>query len=260
MSYEFEISRHEVTNAQYAEYLNAVAKRDDGRHIWAQSMAEPLISDGGQGGIMENLPVFMKRKPTAMGFRYECLAGWETKPVVYVSFVDAMRFANWLHNGKGDTENGAYDLRKGGLAMRSANARYWIPSEDEWYKAAYYEQTADGGRYWKFATRSDVMPTQSKKPSDKANVANFEQTHEYRYTVAVGSYPNAASFYGTLDQNGNAWEWTEGLIFGAKRVIRGGSVAHVGLMMESKTRMNASPEKNYPDTGFRMARRSSDAR
>ncbi len=59
----------------------------------------------------------------------------------YVSFFDAMRFTNWLHNGQGsgDTESGAYTIGSGTDEVRSANAKYWIPSEDEWYKAAYYD-------------------------------------------------------------------------------------------------------------------------
>ena len=57
-------------------------------------------------------------------------------PVTYIGFLEAARFANWLHNGQGNgsTETGAYDISDG--IKRQPDARYWIPTENEWYKAA----------------------------------------------------------------------------------------------------------------------------
>ena len=66
----------------------------------------------------------------------------------YVSCFDALRFANWLHNGQGssDTENGAYTLlggtpmpTNGASVTRKPAATLVLPSEDEWYKAAYFD-------------------------------------------------------------------------------------------------------------------------
>ena len=91
------------------------------------------------------------------------------KPVVFVSFFDAMRFANWLHNGRPNsgfqnvitTEAGVYDINNGLTEPRAANAKFWIPSEDEWYKAAFYDTTTGAGggdNYWTYPTRSDAAP------------------------------------------------------------------------------------------------------
>ena len=78
----------------------------------------------------------------------------------YVSFFDAMRFTNWLHNGQGsgDTESGAYTIGSGLDEVRSASAKYWIPSEDEWYKAAYHKNDGVTGDYFDYPTSSDTAP------------------------------------------------------------------------------------------------------
>jgi len=70
------------------------------------------------------------------------------KPVNYISWFRAARYCNWLHNNKpagaqniSSTEDGSYSLNGAvtgvGIA-RNSEAKFWIPSEDEWYKAAYY--------------------------------------------------------------------------------------------------------------------------
>ena len=78
--------------------------------------------------------------------------------MIYVSFFDAMRFTNWLHNGQGsgDTESGVYTIGSGTDEVRSASAKYWIPSEDEWYKAAYYDPNS--GVYYDYPTGTDTAP------------------------------------------------------------------------------------------------------
>ena len=262
--YVFQIAKHEVSNEQYVEFLNAVAKSDP-HGLWSESMGEPLLRDNGQGGIQENLPVFAERTGPPGAYHYACRAGWEKKPVVYVTFLSAMRFANWRHHGGGNggtenggTENGAYDLAKGGLALREAGARVWIPSENEWYKAAYYQPADQGGPaggYWRYATRSNEPPKAAAPGSELANAAIFGHQHQFRLLAPIGSVPNATSHYGTLDQAGNAWEWNEAIIFETKRGIRGGSVCHPYEYLQAIVRSNARPSREYPDTGFRLARR-----
>jgi len=71
----------------------------------------------------------------------------------------------------------------------------------------------------------------------------------------IGSFPEAASFYGTLDQGGSAWEWTDSVVFAPQRVMRGGSMAHRVAKLRASLRSNAAPDRQYGDTGFRLARR-----
>ena len=73
-------------------------------------------------------------------------SGAGNHPVNYVTWFDAIRFANWMNNdqGNGDTETGAYTLGQldaNGLPVdpdaitRNAGASIVLPSDDEWYKA-----------------------------------------------------------------------------------------------------------------------------
>ncbi len=141
VAYEFQISKFEITVKQYADFLNSVAANDP-RQLWTSSQKIDRV--GGPGA-----------------FRYEVQAGEGNKPITHISFPDAMRFANWMHNGTGkaDTETGVYDIAKhGGLAPKAEGAKVWIPSEDEWYKAAYYQPESKGGPeggYWLYPTKSN---------------------------------------------------------------------------------------------------------
>ncbi len=98
---KYRIGRTEVTNAQYAEFLNGVdAGGGNGLSLYNIQM-----SSDANGGIILN-------SGAASGSKYEIKPGRDNHPVVYVSWYDSIRFANWLHNGQGggDTENGAYTL------------------------------------------------------------------------------------------------------------------------------------------------------
>jgi hypothetical protein len=148
VGYDFAISRYEITNGQYAEFLNQVAKSDPGG-LYNDSMG----SDATHGGI--------DRTGSDGSYAYAPKSGFEEKPVVYVSFWDVLRFANWLDNGQpagpqgpATTEDGAYTLTPGGISgnsvVRNAGARVFLTSEDEWYKAAYYDPALGGtSRSWR---------------------------------------------------------------------------------------------------------------
>ncbi len=92
----YRISKFEVTNAQYAEFLNAKAA-DDPLGLYNVNM-----DFSAQGGIT--------RAGSSGSFTYSVKSGFENKLVNFVSFFDSVRFTNWLNNGQGsgDTETGAY--------------------------------------------------------------------------------------------------------------------------------------------------------
>jgi formylglycine-generating enzyme required for sulfatase activity len=86
------------------------------------------------------------------------------KPVNVVSWFDAARYCNWLHNGRGNgsTETGAYTLNgatSGNAVAKNPGALYWIPTENEWYKAAYHKSGGRNTGYWAYATQSNAAPT-----------------------------------------------------------------------------------------------------
>jgi hypothetical protein len=189
VGYPYHISKYEVTNDQYAEFLNAVAATDT-YGLYDTSMGS------GYGGIT--------RSGSSGSYTYSTRAGREDMPVNYVSFYDALRFANWMHNGQPTgaqgsttTEDGAYEMSLGSSVVRKAGARVVLTSEDEWYKAAYY---AGSGTYYDYPAGSDTQTT-CAVPGATANTANCSFLVED--LTDVGSYTGSASPSGTFDQGGN---------------------------------------------------------
>lgn len=254
--YEFEIGKFEVTVAQYLEFLNTV-------------------DADGPNGLGKQSAVRDLRAQIAGKAVFKAAEGDKRKPIRGIRFSDALRFANWLHNGCGpcDTEQGAYLLTKyGSLAPREPDARFAITSEDEWYKAAYYQPQAKGGPpggYWLYPTASNEAPAFDSAGSAEPNRANFfpleltkwDGTIPRRATdvLPVGSYSQSKSFYGTFDQGGNVWEWNEAIVFASQRGLRGGSVLNSYEKLRSWVRTYVQPDG--PDlrftsgaTGFRVVR------
>jgi len=182
------------------------------------------------------------------------------KPVSFVSFWDSARFTNWLHNGQpsgaqdnSSTEDGAYTL--GGVTtpdnlsvFRNVGSRWFIPDENEWYKAAYYQPASQGGDvddYWMFPTASNVQPTLATADefgnisNPGPNVANYGKSTNWNGSIngnvtTVGSAgPLSESYYGTADQAGNRWDWYETIVLSSVNIpnqdgrgVWGGSAGH----------------------------------
>jgi formylglycine-generating enzyme required for sulfatase activity len=258
VAYVYEIGKTEVTVEAYAEFLNAVAAKDDPHQLWNQAMED--------SGPRKAQTEVMRRSGEKGAYHYKALQGCEQMPVTFVSVIDAMRFVNWMHHGKGsgDTETGAYEMiRAIGLETHTKEARVWIATEDEWYKAAYFQPESKGGPrggFWQFPTGRNEAPSLRGKNLDQLNTASFLDVSRYGVDTnhspleEVGRHPLSASPYGTLGQGGGVWEWCEGLAFTTKRVMRGGSVRYQVDAMRSGMRASSVPGKKYYDVGFRLAR------
>lgn len=258
VSYNYAISKHEVTNAQYAEFLNAVAATDSFGGA-DPTLYSPVMDSDPRGGI--------SRSGDPGSYSYATKPSMDNKPVNYVSFFDAMRFTNWLHNGQGsgDTETGAYTIGKDFDEVRSPGAKFWIPSEDEWYKAAYHDANAGTvSVYFDYATGSDSVPTIATANSmgDISNpgvgVVNYDSGADWNgqngNVTTVGSAGLAsASPYGTFDQNGNVWEWNEALISSSFRGLRSGSWDSNLRSLRARIRGNDVPTIETVNVGFRVA-------
>jgi formylglycine-generating enzyme required for sulfatase activity len=225
VDYVYRISKYEVTNDQYAEFLNSVAASDP-NSLFNVSM------DITQSGI-------------AGTFTYSVNSGYGSHPVRFVSFFDAMRFVNWLENGQpvgtqgpGTTEAGVYTIGTGVDETRALGATFVIPSQDEWYKAAYHDPRleAEGGppgddHYWSYPTQSDMDPI-AEAPPGGTNSANYDLA--VFDTTDVGAYIDTTSFYGTFDQAGNVCEWNETLYDLSQRGVGGGCWAcGIGCLVSS---------------------------
>jgi hypothetical protein len=240
VSYVYQISKHEVTFAQYTEFLNAKAAADP-LGLYNTSMTDYGVTRSGVGG----------------GYSYTVSTFYANRPVNYVSFYDALRFANWLHNGQGsgDTEAGAYTLLGGtatpsnGLTVtRDSGARVFLPSENEWYKAAYY---SSGGVYFDYPAGTDT-PTVCATPSATPNTANC-YPGGYSFLTPVGAYTGSASPYGTFDQGGNVYEWNEEIVDGSCRGVRGGSWIYDSSDQAASNPSMVSPAYESDFIGFRVA-------
>lgn len=255
VNYAYRIGKYEVTNAQYSQFLNSVAATDN------HGLYEPSMAGGWNdiGGI--------ERSGSAGSYVYSPRPGRGNRPVNYVSFWDACRFANWLHNGQpvggqnlSTTEDGAYFL--GGLTNppndgvhRQAGARTWIPSEDEWYKAAYYKGGGVNAGYWDYPTRSDAAPRGEAPPGALNGSANYwdgAYADPVYYTTEAGAYVHSSSPYGTFDQGGNLWEWNEAVVQETDRGIRGGSFDFLKTSLQAAYR-NSNPPNELVIVGFRVA-------
>lgn len=218
----FRISRYEITTAQYVEFLNAKARADADGGLWNNDMDKTRSGPGPRCEI--------RRSGERGSYQHTVAADYANRPVNFVSFLDACRFCNWLHNGQGegDTEDGAYTLRgyqgtDGRRIRRNPGARFFIPTDDEWYKAAYFDPEKSGGPgYWRYPTRSNERPGRDFNSSNAANYHAGGNLLTNYFLTEVGAFSNAPSAFGTFDQGGNVYEWTEALTPPFLRGLRGG--------------------------------------
>ncbi|MDR1279937.1 MAG: SUMF1/EgtB/PvdO family nonheme iron enzyme [Opitutaceae bacterium] len=243
VSYEYQIGTYEVTNTQYVAFLNAVDSSG------TNSLGLFTITDNIYYGIE-------KASNGTSGDWYSVKSGFESKPVNFVSFYEAARFVNWLTNGQGSggTETGMYTLSDGTGITRNAEAwaagGFAIASEDEWYKAAYYNPTLNGGAggYTNYPWAGGESPVNDKK---EVNGANFNGSGTVEN---VGSYTKATSYFGTYDQAGTLYEWIEDPADdGTSRVLRGGSFYGTDYSLAASGRDSIGPADERSNVGFRVA-------
>ena len=258
VGYTFGIGTYDVTLTQYTAFLNAVAQTDT-YGLYNSSLNG---SDANIGGCIAQSGV-------SGSYTYSVMGDGQ-RPVTYVSWFDAARFTNWLSNGQPvthvedatTTETGAYTLNGDtvvGLETKNTNAQWWIPSEDEWYKAASYDPNQGGlgvGGYWSYATRSNTAPGNGLgSGANEANYYNggYTLSGTAGYLTPVGAFTNSASAYGTYDQSGNVYNWNDAILNGAWRGLRGGSWNFPSNFLQSSYRNLNGPTAENGIVGFRVA-------
>lgn len=296
--YPFEIGKYEVTVAQYVEFLNAVAANDP-YNLYVSGMGN-IVRLGSAGNYTYQIG---DGSPQA-------ILHWGSRPVPSIAWCDAARFANWMHNGQPTgvlTGNGAQDawLTEDGSypvlgaptigpnvnqayqsVVRRPGATWVIPSEDEWYKAAYHKNDGITANYWSYPTQYSPdgifgtgAPNNNVLDPDPGNSANYHIGTPDDDCIGppfnrtpVGEFENSPSAYGTYDQGGNVWEWTDtrylnvngGLTL--RRVIRGGSYYPSFVeqqpdgfkCLHAAWRQDEAPVAGVARYGFRLARVDND--
>jgi hypothetical protein len=167
VGYEYNIGRFEVTTAQWVEFFNAAFDRPASDRLpylipptyWGAVPATPTVQ-GGQ--------------------RWAVPPGNAMIPVGDISWRMAAEYCNWLCNNKSTDRsaflNGAYDVSTfayNGNAFtdqpaHTPGAQYWIPTLDEWIKAAHYDPNRYGpgqGGYWIYSITRDTAPLPGPPPS-----------------------------------------------------------------------------------------------
>jgi len=253
VAYNYNLGKYDVTAAQYVEFLNAVAKTD----------TYDLYNTEMSGASYCNI-----QRAGALG-SYVYSTSTPDRPVNFVSFGRATRFCNWLANGQPTgvqdattTEDGSYALNGATenasllLVKRKANARYVLPTENEWYKAAFYDPNkADGPGYWLYPTCSDTVPTAATPPGSNAGSANYKSVAGG--LTDVGAYTYSAGPYGTFDQGGLLYQWTDTFMttpYTGFAAMNSSFLSGDSAQLRSNNKVYPwSPIREYNFLGFRVA-------
>lgn len=266
VDYEYRIGTYETTIGQYTKFLNAVAQTDT-HGLYDTLMGTNLNIAG------------ISRFGSPGSYTYAVMNNGgdsSNRPITCVSWFDAARFANWMHNGQpsgeqnaATTEDGAYTLNgatTGTAPARNDGARFSLPTDNEWYKAAYYSPllNAGSGGYHAYATQNNVAP--GNTIGGGVNQANYyagtyavTQSGDYdalqNYLTDVGAFTNSASYYGTFDQSGNVWEWND--LAGdadSSRGVRGGVWSYIVASLSTIGSAHIPSSEVSHGIGFRLAR------
>ncbi len=214
VGYEFRMARTEIPTGLWLEFANTFINRTPRGRTFGIPATWGATPD-------PNRPDYWTLNPF--------IANAANIPVTGIGWREAAKFCNWLHNNKSTDlsaiASGAYDTSTFGTAYPDGTggftdqtthlpgARFWIPSLDEWVKAAHFDPNRYGENqpgYWRYPTASDEAPIGGFPGEGQTNAGFIGDGIER--LIPVGSYPNVQSPWGLLDASGSAAEWTSTLV------------------------------------------------
>jgi len=213
VGYEYQIGKYEITNAQWDAFVSAAGAPTGTNNAY---------------------------------FKSAYFTG-DNIPTNSVSWYEAAQFCNYLTSG--DKSQGAYQFSGNNAnpgdfegidrdsAVSTYGIAYVIPTEDEWYKAAYYT----GSGYSTYANGTDIAPI-------AGDDTNYQWATRQPWDVGNGTEEQN----GTYDMMGNVWEWNETLISGSSRGLRGGTY-YDAYYLGSSDRNHFAPYYEGSSVGFRVA-------
>jgi formylglycine-generating enzyme required for sulfatase activity len=209
----------------------------------------------------------------ASGLAHVTAGAWSgDKPAANMSWYESAAFVNWLNTSKGfqsayklswngsrwsmalwNASDAGYDANN---LYRNSLAQYFLPSENEFYKAAFGK--SDGSGYYLYPTASNTAPT-AVTSGTAAGTAVYNQGWIPPGPASVYEAGGLSS-YGTMGQGGNIQEWQEtssGIAntdVNANRMVRGGYwFGGSSDALDSSTRSSFFPDADYVQLGFRVA-------
>ena len=231
VSYAYNIGTYDVTAAQYVEFLNAKGASNSAG-IYKSIMGTGVYPQG--SNIIQS--------GSSGSYSYSVSSTYANMPVVGVTWFDAARFCNWLSNGQGSgsMETGAYTLSgaTSGIIMANAGDQIRLPTEDEWYKAAYY---------------NGASGTYSRFPDGRNDVGSADAAYNPYASGLVNVNYGTPSSYGVYGMGGNVYQWNDAVITDTTRGLRGGCWNLDYTVMQSNLRAHSVPSQNGAYVGFRVA-------
>lgn len=261
VAHEYRISRTEVTSQQWMEFINA----------YSGEFGDPYHFSLVSGGFTPD------SNYSGPGSRWTLISpSLANAPVFGITWRQAAMYMNWLHNDKQPTlaalQTGAYDTSTFGrnpdgtitdASTHLPGARYWIPTLDEWIKAAHYDPNRYGegqGGYWQSVNSTDE-PLIAGLPGVGQTSAGLQINDPLlgERDIPLGAYADQPSPWGLLDLSGGAREWTEALVYGQgpyARVVDGnpaGFLSPFGPNIDLVDHVGAESPWVGANTSFRVA-------
>jgi hypothetical protein len=213
VDYSYRISRLEITTGQWLEFTNTYSVLGGSWTYFGEPAFWGARPDTGYSGP---------------GMRWELdpsVPEASRLPVAGISWRTAAMYCYWLCNGQATAttalETGAYDTSTfgsgGGLVFtdqwtHNPGAQFWIPTLDEWMKAAYYDPNRFGpgqGGWWESSYGSNSAPVPGV-PGEGQTSAGLDMPGFWE--VPLGAYTEMQSPWGLWDTSGGAAEWTEDVL------------------------------------------------
>ncbi|MDM8537441.1 SUMF1/EgtB/PvdO family nonheme iron enzyme [Desulfobacterales bacterium HSG17] len=260
LDYDYWISRHPVTNAQYDEFVRAGGYEQ--RQYWKEAEKEAFWKSGNFKGNYD-------RSPRNRPFNHGSPFNLSNHPVVGLTWYESLAFTRWLTD---------FWKEQGIIGAKRCIC---LPSEAEWEKAARGGQKIPGPvktacaleKAWDSKANMIVNPDSEREypwvGKIDVNKVNYRDTG-IESTSSAGCFSSGMSPYGCLDMSGNVWEWTRSL-WGKKypynptdgrenesekrniaRVVRGGSCFNSSDLVLCAARNRYDPDLRHYFRGFRV--------